>query len=45
MRSDVERCLAAGCDAYASKPISPRELVAVCRRAIEKRARVEDPQS
>ena len=45
MRSDVERCLAAGCDAYASKPISPRELVAVCRRAIEKRAKVEDPQS
>jgi PAS domain S-box-containing protein len=33
MTGDEERCLAAGCDAYASKPIDRARLVEVCRPA------------
>jgi signal transduction histidine kinase len=34
MSGDAERCLAAGCDAYAAKPISRKGLVTVCHGAL-----------
>lgn len=34
MRGDQERCLAAGCAGYISKPISAREFAATVRRYI-----------
>ena len=35
MAGDRERCLAAGCDDYASKPIERAELLAICARWAE----------
>jgi signal transduction histidine kinase/CheY-like chemotaxis protein/HPt (histidine-containing phosphotransfer) domain-containing protein len=35
MKGDRERCLAAGMDAYVSKPIRPRELFRVLRQVVE----------
>lgn len=32
MQTDRDRCLEAGCDWYASKPISPQDLIAAVRR-------------
>ncbi|MBX3396413.1 MAG: PAS domain S-box protein [Phycisphaerae bacterium] len=32
MQTDRDRCLAAGCDWHASKPTSPRDLIAVVRQ-------------
>jgi signal transduction histidine kinase len=33
MKEDVQRCLAAGCDFYASKPIDKQKLIEICREA------------
>ena len=38
MAGDEERVLAAGCDAYLSKPVSPVDLVAVASRFVDIRA-------
>jgi signal transduction histidine kinase/HAMP domain-containing protein/ActR/RegA family two-component response regulator len=35
MREDSERCIAAGCDCYVSKPIDRRELIETIRRRVE----------
>ena len=33
MKEDIDKCLAAGCDLYASKPIEKHKLIAVCLEA------------
>jgi PAS domain S-box-containing protein len=40
MAGDVDRCLAAGCDLYASKPIDRVMLIEACRNALSIRARM-----
>jgi CheY-like chemotaxis protein len=37
MAGDRDRCLAAGCDAYCTKPVQAAQLVEACRRALESR--------
>jgi PAS domain S-box-containing protein len=37
MAGDAEKCIGAGCDAYASKPIDKDTLLATCRGAVEAR--------
>jgi CheY-like chemotaxis protein len=36
MKGDREKCLAAGMDAYLSKPIRPQELDAVLQRCLQR---------
>src|SRR5262249_45273231 len=36
MSDDRVRCLAAGCDDYATKPIDRRKLVQACRRLMQR---------
>ncbi|NUQ53206.1 MAG: PAS domain-containing protein [Phycisphaerales bacterium] len=39
MTGDAEKCIAAGCDHFATKPIDKAKLVEVCRRASEESTR------
>ena len=34
---DRERCMAAGCDAYLTKPVAPRELATTLEKAMRER--------
>ena len=36
MKEDIEKCLDAGCDYYASKPIEKTELINLCAQAIQR---------
>lgn len=44
MRGDAESALAAGCDAYISKPIDVRTIEAEIRRAVARRETTENQQ-
>ncbi len=39
MRTDLAKCLAAGCDVYVSKPVSHATLIAACLDALARRPR------
>ncbi|MCC6971003.1 MAG: PAS domain S-box protein [Phycisphaerales bacterium] len=39
MSGDAEKCIAAGCDHFATKPIDKAKLIEVCRRASEESTR------
>jgi CheY-like chemotaxis protein len=39
MSGDAEKCIAAGCDSYATKPIDRAQLIDVCRRAADGKLR------
>jgi PAS domain S-box-containing protein len=41
MTGDAERCIDAGCDAYATKPIERQTLIDVCRSAMDRCKAVE----
>ena len=41
MSDDREKCIASGCDDYATKPIDQAELAAACQRALRRRETVE----
>ena len=34
MKEDVDKCLDAGCDYYASKPINKQKLIDICKQAV-----------
>ena len=37
MKEDIDKCLTAGCDFYASKPINKQRLIEVCLEAVNKK--------
>jgi CheY-like chemotaxis protein len=37
MKSDIDKCLNAGCDFYASKPINKQKLIGLCSEAVRDR--------
>jgi len=41
MTGDAEKCIQAGCDAYATKPIDRQTLIDVCRSALDRAVAVE----
>ncbi len=45
MKGDRERCLAAGMDGYASKPVRPAELIATLERLAAEARRAAEPDS
>jgi CheY-like chemotaxis protein len=45
MQGDREQCLAAGCDDYATKPLRPKQLLAIVRRYVTGGQSDATPQS